>query len=135
MPAAFTTIQSPSCSAATVDGLNENCSAGGGAGAGVQPLRSSVALTVCGTNRVPPLATVAIITASDSGVTETCPCPMATEIVSPAYHFSPVRAFFHAVDGMMPCTSFGRSMPVRTPSPRRVAHLCIRSTPSMLPSV
>ena len=42
---------------------------------------------------------------------------------------------FHAVDGMMPCVSWGRSTPVSSPSPSAVAHLCMRSTPSRLPSV
>jgi hypothetical protein len=69
------------------------------------------------------------------GVTETCPCPIATEMVSPAYHFSLLRFRFHSVEGMMPSISLGRSMPDFTPSPSRVAHLWILSTPSMLPSV
>ena len=85
--------------------------------------------------RVPPLATDAIITASEMGVTDTCPWPIDTEIVSPAYHFSPVRCFFHAVDGMMPRVSCGRSTPLISPSPSAVAHLWMRSTPSRLPSV
>ena len=85
--------------------------------------------------RVPPLASVAIITAIEIGVTDTCPWPIDTEIVSPAYHFSPVRCCFHSVDGMMPCASFGRSMPLFSPSPSAVAHLWIVSTPSMLPTV
>ena len=46
---------------------------------------SSTALTTCGVTRVPPLATVEIITASDAGVTDTCPWPIDTEIVSPGY--------------------------------------------------
>ena len=37
------------------------------------PLPSSTAVTRCGTTRVPPLATVAIITASDIGVTDDLP--------------------------------------------------------------
>ncbi len=61
---------------------------------------------------MPPLATVAIITAIDIGVTDSWPCPIATEMVSPAYHFSPVRCRFHSVEGTMLSTSFGRSMPL-----------------------
>ena len=89
----------------------------------------------CGVTRVPPLATVEIITASDAGVTDTWPWPIDTEIVSPAYHFSPVRFRFHSVDGTMLSCSFGRSMPVLPASPSFSAHLWILSTPSMLPSV
>ncbi len=44
---------------------------GGGAGTGSQPLPSSTALTTCGVWRVPPLATVIIMTASEIGVTST----------------------------------------------------------------
>ena len=84
---------------------------------------------------MPPLATVITITASEIGVTETCPWPIDTEIVSPAYHFSPLRCLFHAVDGMMPWISCGRSTPLISPSPSAVAHLCMRSTPSRLPTV
>ena len=89
MPDAFTTIHSPSRSAASVSGLNATASATAGAGTGFQPWPSSMALSTCGVTRVPPLATVEIITASDAGVTVTCPWPIDTEIVSPAYHFSP----------------------------------------------
>ena len=85
--------------------------------------------------RVPPLAIVEIMTAIEIGVTETWPWPIETEIVSPAYHFSPVRCRFHSVDGTMPATSLGRSIPLFTPSPSRVAHLLMRSIPTMLPTV
>jgi hypothetical protein len=34
---------------------------------------------------VPPFATVVIMFASDAGVTDTCPWPIETEIVSPGY--------------------------------------------------
>jgi hypothetical protein len=81
------------------------------------------------------LASVAIITAIEIGVTDTWPWPIDTEIVSPAYHFSPVRRRFHSWDGMMPPSSFGRSMPLFTPMPSSVAHLCMRSMPTMLPTV
>ncbi len=71
----------------------------------------------------------------ETGVTDTWPWPIDTEMVSPAYHFSPVRCFFHSVDGTRPATSFGRSIPLSTPRPSSVAHLWMRSTPSMLPTV
>ena len=74
-------------------------------------------------------------TAIDTGVTETAPWPIATEIVSPWYHFSCLIRRFHSVDGTSPVTSFGRSMPLRTPMPSSVAHLLILSTPTMLPTV
>jgi hypothetical protein len=54
-----------------------------------------------GTRREPPFATVAIITAIDIGVTDSCPCPIATEIVSPGYHRSLLRFLFHSVEGTM----------------------------------
>ena len=52
------------------------------------PGPSAVARTSRGATRAP-LATEAIITAIDIGVTETWPCPIATEMVSPAYQRSP----------------------------------------------
>ena len=61
---------------------------------------------------MPPLASVIIITASDSGVTLTCPWPIATEIVSPGYHCCLRTACFHSDEGMSPGSSFGRSMPL-----------------------
>ena len=98
-----------------VDGLGTDC----------QPLPSFQASSSRGVTRLPPFATVAIITASDSGVTDTCPWPIATEIVSPGYHRSPVAAFFQARDGIRPCTSYGRSIPLSSPSPSAVDHLWI----------
>ena len=135
MPAALTTIHSPSCSASIVDCFILTVDCGGGAGTGSQPLPSSTALTTCGVKRVPPLATVIIMTASEIGVTLTWPWPIETEIVSPGYHFGSRVVFFHSVDGTSPLTSFGRSMPLRSPRPRSDDHLWILSTPSMLPRV
>jgi hypothetical protein len=135
VPAPFTASHSPSCSAASVPGRNATRSATAGAGTGFQPLPSSTALITCGVTRVPPLATVEIITASDAGVTATCPWPIDTEMVSPAYHFSPVRRRFHSVEGTMLSCSLGRSMPVFPTMPCFSDHLWILSTPSMLPSV
>ncbi len=112
VPAALTTIHNPSCTASMVECFIRTTDRGVGAGYGTQPRPSSMARTRCGVCRVPPLATVIIITASDTGVTDTCPWPIETEIVSPAYHFSPVRRFFHAVDGMIPWISCGRSIPL-----------------------
>ena len=110
---------------------------GGGVGTGVHPLPSSTALSRCGVTRVPPLASVAMYTAIDTGVTDTWPWPMDTEIVSPAYHFSwfLVVALFHSGDGTSPCNSFGRSIPVFSPRPSKVAHLWILSIPTMFPTV
>ena len=48
VPAALTTIHSPSCSASTVDSFILTTDCGGGAGTGCQPLPSSTALTTCG---------------------------------------------------------------------------------------
>ena len=50
-----------------------------------------------------------------SGETVTAPCPIATEIVSPAYHFCRDMRIFHLVEGMVPCVSLGRSIPVLRP--------------------
>jgi hypothetical protein len=73
--------------------------------------------------RVPPLATVEIITASDAGVTAFWPWPIETEMVSPEYQRSPVRFIFHSVLGTMLSCSFGRSIPVLPTSPSFSAHL------------
>ena len=102
---------------------------------GSQPLPSSNAFTRRGTTRVPPLATVAIITAIDIGVTDSWPWPIATEIVSPGYQRSLYFFCFHSVDGTMLSTSFGRSMPLFSARPSFSDHLYILSTPSMLPTV
>ncbi|MNC93269.1 hypothetical protein D3C83_98560 [compost metagenome] len=82
-----------------------------------------MARTTRGVTRRPLLATVAIMTASDAGVTFTCPWPMATEIVSPGYQGSPVVRFFHSVLGTRLACSFGRSMPVLPVRPSFSAHL------------
>src|SRR3954465_12901741 len=108
---------------------------GGGTGTGFHPGPSSTALSRWGVTRVPPLASVAMYTAIETGVNETAPCPIPTEIVSPAYHFSCRTSCFHLVEGTRPVTSFGRSIPLLTPRPSNVAHLLILSTPSMLATV
>ena len=69
------------------------------------------------------------------GVTVTAPCPIATEIVSPAYHFSLNVFCFHSVDGTRLSTSPGRSMPVFPTRPNIRAYLLIRSTPSRSPTL
>ena len=51
-----------------------------------------------------------------TGVAVTAPWPIPTEITSPAYHFSWKVFIFHSVEGMVPATSPGRSMPVFDPS-------------------
>jgi len=99
------------------------------------PSPESNARARCGVTSVPPLATAAIIVPSARGVTETAPWPIATEIVSPAYHFSCIRWRFHSVDGTRPCASFGRAMALNTPIPSAVAHLVILATPTMFATV
>ena len=47
------------------------------------PVPSLYALSNCGVTLSPPFANVDIITANEIGVTDTCPCPIATEIVFP----------------------------------------------------
>ena len=44
---------------------------------------------------MPPVAIPPIACASCNGVTVSAPCPMETEIVSPAYHFSRKFRIFH----------------------------------------
>ena len=90
VPAAFTAIHRPSWIAATVVGFKVTAWGTRVSSAGCQGALgpSAVARTSRGATRRP-LATEAIITAIDIGVTDTWPWPIATEIVSPAYHFSP----------------------------------------------
>ena len=122
--------------ACSLSGSSRALGCAGGCGTGFQPLpSSSTALSRCGVTRVPPLASVAAYTAIDTGVTDTDPWPIDTEIVSPAYHFSLKVSCFQPGDGTSPLTSFGRSMPLFTPSPSSVAHLLILSIPVMLPIV
>src|SRR2546426_873456 len=72
----------------------------------------SVGLVICGRRSTPPLAIAPIARASWMGVTATAPCPIPTEIVSPAYHFCLKLRIFHCSEGMTPLTSCGRSTPV-----------------------
>src|SRR5688572_8728206 len=122
-PAAFTTIHNPPARARNLSGLDWVASAAAGGFIVTHPLPSSTALTTRGVTRLPLFATVAIITASDAGVTDTCPWPIATEMVSPGYHGSPVVFFFHSVLGTRLGCSFGRSMPVLPVKPSFSAHL------------
>ena len=78
---------------------------------------------------------MAIITAIAIGVTFTMPWPIATEMVSPAYHFSLKRCRFHSCEGTMLSTSLGRSMPLLPDMPSFSPHLWMRSMPSMSPTV
>jgi len=73
--------------------------------------------------------------ASWIGVVATAPCPMPTEMVSPAYHFCLKFLIFHSSDGITPVTSCGRSTPVRWPRPSAVAHCAILPMPSRSASV
>ena len=72
----------------------------------------------CGVSRWPPLATAAIITAICSGVASSGPWPIATEIVSPGYHWRLRTRWLQAPSGTSPAFSPGRSMPVRAPKPK-----------------
>ena len=83
VPAPFTTSHRPWCTALTAAGDIATFESGSETGHGFQPFPSSTALISRGAQRVPPLATVDIMTAIDTGVTETAPCPIATEIGSP----------------------------------------------------
>lgn len=70
---------------------------------------------------------------SPIGVSQTAPWPIATETVSPSYHFSPKVFFFHAVDGTSPPFSPGRSIPVGLVTPMRLAISWMLSTPVFNP--
>ena len=61
--------------------------------------RTSSGKTRCGRRSTPPDAMPLRARASCNGVTSTAPCPMPTEIISPAYHFSCCVFSFHSVDG------------------------------------
>src|SRR5882762_4856500 len=125
VPAPLTTPHMPCRIASSFSGVTSTFDWGGGGGTGLSPVPSSIALTRWGVMRVPPLAIVAAYTAIDTGVTDTCPWPIETEIVSPAYHFSCIFSSFHWVEGTRPCSSLGRSMFDLTPRPKSVAHLLI----------
>ena len=66
-------VWSPTAYAANVSGRNATRSATAFAPTGFHPWPSSIALMTWGVTRVPPLAIVVIISASDAGVTDTCP--------------------------------------------------------------
>ena len=91
----------------------------------------SVGLVMCGRRTTPPLAIAPIARASWMGVTATAPCPIPTEMVSPAYHFCLKLRIFHCSEGMTPLTSCGRSTPVFWPRPNMVAYLAMRSIPNL----
>ena len=118
----------------SVVGLMDTRERGTGRRTRSNPCPSLTAASRCGVTRVPPLAIVAIITASEIGVTDTAPWPMETEMVSPGYQRSPRRSRFQAVDGISPRTSCGRSTPESSPRPRAVAHLWIWSISIFSPS-
>ena len=71
----------------------------------------------CGTTMRPSMEMAPIARTNCTGVVATAPCPMPTEIVSPAYHFCLKFLIFHSSDGITPVTSLGRSMPVFWPRP------------------
>ncbi len=67
---------------------------------------------------------------SCTGVTATAPCPIPTEMVSPANHFWRKLRSFHSSEGITPLTSSGRSIPVFCPIPSAVAYFAMRSMPN-----
>ena len=82
----------------------------------------------------PLMAMRAVSAAICSGVTWSCPWPMATEIVSPGYQGSPRTFLFHSELGTSPSFSPARSMPVLAPRPIRPAALAISSMSMRRPS-
>jgi len=82
-----------------------------------------------------PIETAEIARINCTGVIATAPCPMPTEIVSPANHFCLKLRIFHSSEGITPLTSLGRSIPVFCPNPSMVAYLAMRSIPSFSASV
>src|ERR1700694_3578828 len=104
-PGSLTTPYRPDTILATLSGFRS-------------PLRGSGAaalFTRWGLYHAPPLAMPPMADASCMGVTVTAPCPIATEIVSPAYHFSRCVRSFHLEEGIRPSASFGKSTPVFLP--------------------
>jgi hypothetical protein len=65
-----------------------------------------------GTTMRPSIEMAEIARISCTGVVATAPCPIPTEMVSPAYHFCLKLRIFHSSEGMTPLASSGRSMPV-----------------------
>ena len=89
----------------------------------------------CGTTMRPPMEMALMARNNCTGVIATAPCPMPTEIVSPANHFCLKFRIFHSSEGITPLTSLGRSIPVFCPRPRSVAYFAMRSMPSFSASV
>ena len=83
----------------------------------------------------PPFAITAATRAICSGVALTCPWPIATETVSPAYQGVLKRRIFHSGLGMRPEPSWGRSMPVGAPRPMSFAHFARRPISSRMPDL
>jgi len=70
----------------------------------------------CGWTSSPPVATAAIIRTSCIGVTVTEPWPIATEIVSPAYHLWWYTRWTHSSEGIRPASSLGNRCQCAGPS-------------------
>src|SRR2546421_2416149 len=113
----------------------ETLTSSDGVEAGITFGGRSVGLVICGRRSTPPLAIAPIARASWMGVTATAPCPIPTEIVSPAYHFCLKLRIFHCSEGITPLTSCGRSTPVFCPNPNIVAYFAMRSIPNFSASV
>ncbi len=65
-------------------------------------------LATWGTTMRPSIEMAAIARINCTGVVATAPCPMPTEMVSPAYHFCLKFRIFHSSDGMTPLASSGK---------------------------
>ena len=125
MPSA-TTARIPSLTAAIVSGRIPS-----GTGASAPP---AGALARWGRTRRPPFAITAATRAICRGVAPTCPWPMATETVSPAYQGVLKTRIFHSGLGMRPEPSWGRSMPVGAPRPMSFAHFARRPISRRIPT-
>src|SRR6266581_2184140 len=135
VPPGFTTFAIASVMISQFLGSIETLTSSDGVEAGITFGGRSVGLVICGRRSTPPLAIAPIARASWMGVTATAPCPIPTEIVSPAYHFCLKLRIFHCSEGMTPLTSCGRSTPVFCPNPNIVAYLAMRSIPNFSASV
>ena len=83
----------------------------------------------------PSFTTIAIMSASCSGVIVTSPWPMEMFSVSPPTHWRVLHLFLPLRGREEPAVSPGRSIPVREPTPKSRAYARILSGPSRLPMV
>ena len=132
----LTTFHMPSRIACSFSGLTSTTDCGGGAGTGFhcRPVgdrledvrRDAGAAVAPASPRRPPARS-----ASPTPVPGRSPRKWFRRRTTSAR----VVVAFQAVDGTSPVTSLGKSMFDFTPSPKSVAHLWMRSTPSMLPTL